>query len=85
MVLAGDLTFNPAKDLLTGKDGKQFKLSPPTGEQLPAKGFDPGVDTYQAPAADASKVEVRIDPKSNRLQELKPFEPWDGKDFVRPP
>lgn len=46
------------------------------------RGFNPGQNTYQSPASDSNKVEVVIDPKSQRLQALKPFEPWDGKDFV---
>lgn len=80
--IAGRLSFNPEKDTLIGKDGKPFKLTPPVGEELPRKGFDPGQDTYQPPAADPSKISVKIDPKSDRLQELKPFNAWDGKDLT---
>lgn len=40
--IAGDLTFNPEKDTLVGADGKEIKLQPPTGNELPSKGFDPG-------------------------------------------
>lgn len=40
--IAGDLTFNPEKDTLVGADGKEIFLDPPTGVELPAKGFDPG-------------------------------------------
>lgn len=61
--------------------GKEFKLSDPFGDELPVKGFDPGVDTYQAPPTDASKVRVDVDPKSQRLQLLEPFDKWDGKDL----
>ncbi|KAL6073826.1 aconitate hydratase [Balamuthia mandrillaris] len=82
MTLAGDLTFNPVKDTLTGADGKSFKLSSPYGDELPARGFDPGANTYQPPAKDASAVQVRIDPSSQRLQTLPKFAPWDGKDEV---
>jgi len=39
------------------------------------------MDTYQAPAKDGSTINVIIDPKSKRLQALKPFEPWNGKDI----
>lgn len=49
--IAGTLAFNPLKDELTGADGKKFKLKAPFGEELPAKGFDPGVDTYTSPPA----------------------------------
>jgi hypothetical protein len=62
MVLAGDLAFNPMTDALTGADGKQFKLKSPYGDELPARGFDAGEDTYQPPAADGSKVSVVVDP-----------------------
>eukprot|EP01114_Cavostelium_apophysatum_P019331 TRINITY_DN619_c0_g1_i1.p1 TRINITY_DN619_c0_g1~~TRINITY_DN619_c0_g1_i1.p1 ORF type:complete len:774 (+),score=241.27 TRINITY_DN619_c0_g1_i1:129-2450(+) len=85
MVFGGKLTFNPEKDFLTGADGKQFKLSPPNGDELPAKGFDPGNNTYQAPATDASKITVKIDPKSDRLQALTPFPAWNGKDYENMP
>jgi aconitate hydratase len=81
LALAGDLRFNPLTDELTGSDGKKFKLNPPSGDTLPTKGFDAGVDTYQAPPSDGSSVNVDVDPKSNRLQLLEPFKRWDGKDY----
>jgi aconitate hydratase len=80
--LSGRLDFNPLTDSITAPDGSKIKLRPPSGEELPQKGFDPGVDTYQAPPADASKLSVKVDPKSSRLQLLEPFKPWDGKDYV---
>jgi aconitate hydratase len=85
MVFAGDLTFNPVTDNLIGADGKPFKLNYPSGDFLPSRGFDAGEDTYQPPAADGSQVQVVVDPKSDRLQLLAPFAPWDGKDFVELP
>jgi aconitate hydratase len=80
--IAGRLTFNPVTDTLTAADGSSFKLDPPSGEQLPHKAFDPGQNTYQAPPADRSGVEVLIDPASKRLQKLEPFEAWEGTDLV---
>lgn len=79
--IAGRLDFNPLTDELTGADGKKFKLACPFGDELPQKGFDPGMDTYEAPPADGSKVKVDVDPKSQRLQLLEPFDVWDGKDL----
>ncbi|KAG8700211.1 Aconitate hydratase mitochondrial, partial [Ceratobasidium sp. 423] len=78
MAFAGDLTFNPLKDELTGTDGKKFKFSDPSGNELPPRGYDPGEDTFQAPPADRASVNVAVDPKSDRLQLLQPFKPWDG-------
>jgi len=80
MTLAGSLNFNPLTDSLKDKDGKEFMLKAPTGEGLPAQGYDPGRDTYQAPPQDRSSVQVAVSPTSDRLQILEPFTPWDGKD-----
>ena len=79
MVFAGDLTFNPMTDELIGADGKPFKFSEPSGFELPPKGYDAGQNTFQAPPSDRASVQVAIDPKSDRLQKLEPFQPWDGK------
>ena len=80
MAFAGDLSFNPITDSLKGKDGKEFKFSDPTGKDLPPKGYDPGANTYQEPPSDRSTVNVAVDPQSDRLQLLKPFKKWNGKD-----
>lgn len=49
--IAGRLDFNPLTDSLKGSDGKEFKLAAPFGDELPSRGFDPGMDTYAAPPA----------------------------------
>lgn len=79
--LAGSLEFNPVTDTLQGANGEKLKLEAPTGDELPSRGFDPGEDTYQEPPKDGSKVGLDVDPKSDRLQLLKPFDRWDGKDL----
>ncbi|XP_028525181.2 aconitate hydratase, mitochondrial isoform X2 [Apis cerana] len=80
--LAGRLDFNPVTDKLKGKDGKEFLLKDPFGDELPSRGFDPGQDTYDAPPQDGSSVKVDVNPKSERLQLLEPFDKWDGKDLT---
>ncbi|KAI0237803.1 Aconitate hydratase, mitochondrial [Lamellibrachia satsuma] len=82
LVLAGRLDFNPLTDSLTAPDGTKFKLDSPYGDELPAKGFDPGVDTYQAPPPDGSSIQVDVAPTSDRLQLLSPFSQWDGEDLT---
>lgn len=82
LAIAGSLSFNPMTDELVNEKGEKVKLDPPTGEELPQKGFDQGENGFIPPAEDGSKVEVIVNPQSERLQLLKPFEPWDGKDFV---
>jgi aconitate hydratase len=83
LAIAGDLGFNPLTDTLINEQGQQVKLDPPTGDELPKKGFDVKDPGFQAPAKDGSKVEVKIDPGSDRLQALEPFKPWEGKDLAR--
>jgi aconitate hydratase len=85
LALSGRLDFNPMTDTLTAPDGTQVTLAPPTGEVLPAKGYDPGEDTFTAPPADGSGVVVEVSPTSDRLQLLEPFPAWDGKDYVELP
>lgn len=80
--ITGTLNFDPTKDKLKGSDGKEFVLDSPYGDELPTKGFDPGEDTYEAPPADGTKLKVDVDPSSQRLQLLEPFDVWDGKDLV---
>jgi aconitate hydratase len=82
MSIAGTLNFNPLTDTLKDKDGNEFKLKEPSGVGLPANGFDPGEDTYQAPPEDRSTVSVAVSPSSDRLQILQPFDAWDGKDAL---
>lgn len=79
--IAGDLTFNPETDSLTGNNGVSFKLESPYGDELPERGFDPGMDTYQEPPSDGASLRVDVDPESKRLQLLDPFDAWHGKDY----
>jgi aconitate hydratase len=79
MAFGGSLSFNPLTDTLQGADGKPFKFSDPSGKELPPRGYDPGQDTFQPPPVDRASVAVAVDSKSDRLQLLQPFKPWDGK------
>ena len=81
LAIAGDLTFNPITDTLVNEKGEIVKLDPPTGDELPTKGFAVEDAGYQAPAADGSGVEVIVDPESKRLQLLEPFAAWEGTDL----
>jgi len=75
LAIAGDLTFNPLTDTLINEDGVAVMLDPPTGVELPVKGFDVEDAGFQAPAADGSNLKIEVAPTSNRLQLLTPFTP----------
>lgn len=72
--LAGRLTFNPLTDDLINEKGEKVRLMPPTGQELPKQGFIGTGVGYTPPEKDGEKIQILVDPNSNRLQLLKPFE-----------
>jgi len=81
LTLAGSMIFNPMTDSLINELGQPVMLDEPSGEELPPNGFgvdDPG---YLAPPEDGSDIEVNINPSSDRLQKLEPFDTWNGNDI----
>lgn len=83
--IAGDLCFNPMTDTLINKNGEQVKLQEPKGYELPPRGYDMEDSGFVAPAANGQDIEISISPDSQRLQLLKPFPAWDGKDIIDQP
>lgn len=79
MSYAGSTEFNPITDTIPLPDGKEFKFEPPTGTRLPpaGSGFAIGNPKFLPSSAkpDAS-VQVVVDPESDRLALLEPFEPY---------
>jgi aconitate hydratase len=75
MAISGSMKFNPLTDTLTNEEGEEVKLDPPTGVELPPKGFDVEDAGFIPPIADGSGVEVVVNPGSDRLQLLTPFKP----------
>ncbi len=82
IAISGNLGFNPLTDTLTNNKGEQVKLDPPTGYELPPKGFDVEDAGYKAPSEDGSGIEVTVADDSKRLQLLTPFTPWDGENIT---
>jgi aconitate hydratase len=81
MAFAGRLSFDPLHDSLKTPNGEDFRFEPPEADDLPKQGLVDSPVGYVPPAEDGAKVEIRVDPQSERLQLLAPFKPWDGKDF----
>jgi len=82
LAIAGDLTFNPVTDILTNENGKEIMFDTPSGDDLPSDGFDVIDLGYQEPIKDGAKVDVVVNPNSERLALLIPFEPWDDKNIT---
>tara|TARA_B100000989_G_scaffold160659_1_gene119944 strand:- start:2336 stop:4600 length:2265 start_codon:yes stop_codon:yes gene_type:complete len=81
VALSGNLDFNPITDNLISEDGEEVALDPPIGDELPSNGFDCEDNGYVEPPKDGSDIQINIDPNSKRLQILKAFNPWDGKNI----
>jgi aconitate hydratase len=81
VALSGRLDFNPLSDKLINEEGEEIILNPPEGDELPLNGFDCEDNGYIEPPLDGSNIEVIINPDSQRLQVLEPFEPWNGKNI----
>jgi len=82
LAIAGDLTFDPARDTLINADGQEVKLDPPLGVDLPENGFAVEDLGYQEPVADGCGIEVVVNLDSERLELLAPFDPWDGNNIT---
>lgn len=74
---AGTLDFDPTRDSIDS-----FRFRPPTGVDLPTKGFEADDAGYVPPAEDGAAVEVAFRKGSERLAPITPFEPWSlPRDF----
>lgn len=82
LAIAGELTFDPSRDLLVNQEGETVTLDPPVGDELPKNGFAVEELGYMEPAADGSKIDIEIDQDSDRLELLTPFESWDGNNII---
>ncbi|MBK9733954.1 MAG: aconitate hydratase [Saprospiraceae bacterium] len=74
IALAGRLDFNPLTDSLVNESGESVMLEEPKGLELPPKGFAVEDAGFITPAADGRGVIVKVNPESDRLQLLQPFE-----------
>ena len=82
LAVSGDLTFNPINDSLINENGDEVKLDPPVGDDLPKNGFTVEDLGYQQPAENARGIEIHVNPDSERLELLSPFEPWNGDNII---
>ena len=82
IAIAGDLRFNPSEDFLINSKGKKVRFSSPEGLKLPENGFEVKDLGYNEPPENSSKIEIKVNPKSDRLQLLEPFAAWDGENIL---
>lgn len=74
---SGSTSFNPMTDSIALPSGQTFKFEPPKGTTLPGSGFSIGrLDFLPASTEPNAGVEIVVDPESDRLALLEPFEPF---------
>ncbi|KAG6850321.1 hypothetical protein H0H93_014896 [Arthromyces matolae] len=75
MAFSGKLSFNPITDSLKLPSGEDFRFTPPSGQDLPSRGFTTGDASYypQLTPQPQPEVEVVIKADSQRLEPLEPF------------
>ena len=86
LALAGRLSFNPQSDTLVGADGVPFRLEPPRpAPDIPAEPFEPGDARHVPPPEPGARPPLHIAAGSERLEPMKPWPAWDGRDLVAMP
>lgn len=82
MSYAGTTNFNPLTDSIPGPNGQSFSFDPPTGAELPSAGFESGNPAYlPTPPFPDSNTSIAIDPVSDRLAVLEPFNAFPTSDL----
>ncbi len=79
--IAGSLQFNPLTDTLINKKGEEIRLDEPQGIELPPKGFEVKESGFIAPDINYDDIEILVNPTSERLQLLKPFDSWTPEKY----
>ncbi|KAL3460301.1 mitochondrial aconitate hydratase [Aspergillus heterothallicus] len=83
LTYAGSTTFNPMTDSIPTPSGTPFRFEPPTGSDLPSKGFEAGNPAFQPSAAvPNASIDVKVSPTSSRLALLDPFPPFPEGDLT---
>ena len=82
MSYSGSTSFNPMTDSIPMPSGEDFKFAPPKGAVLPGSGFAIGNPEFFPSSAEPDhSVQVVVDPESDRLALLEPFEPFPAGDL----
>ncbi len=71
--LSGDLTIDHMKEGIVNDKGEKILLPEPIGKEFPDSNFIKDEKGYAPPADNGSTITVQINPESDRLQKLEPF------------
>lgn len=80
LTVAGSLSYNPLKQTIKNRDGKEVMLAAPDRYDLPKDFSDCKDIGYVAPVGEHCDVSIAQD--SERLQRLEPFDKFDADSFT---
>lgn len=81
LAAAGRITFDPSREVILNDKGEQIMLVAPSAHENPSN-IAPAVIGIAELAKNTGDAKIVVDPASDRLQLLTPFEAWNGKDFT---
>mgnify|MGYP005841593413 CR=1 FL=1 len=81
IAFSGRLSFNPDEDVIINSEGKAVMLTRPSLSALPTGAGKFSYKGLKVHNESSDDTEIIIRDDSRRLQMLKPFGRWDGKDF----
>ncbi len=85
LAISGRLSFNPLEDEIDGPNGKWKLEAPKPAPEIPADGFVFSTAGYEGPTEAGTKIEVVVDPNSERLELLTPFKPLPTEAYKAMP
>jgi aconitate hydratase A / 2-methylisocitrate dehydratase len=85
LAISGRLSFNPLEDEIDGPNGKWKLVAPKPAPEIPAKGFVFSTAGYEGPTEAGTKIEVIVDPNSERIELLTPFKPLPPEAYKSMP
>ena len=77
--LNGNLEMDPIHEGIKLENGETITLQPPSAKELPEQGLMQDKSGFVRPSSKPESVVLNINPESERLSFLKPFEPADKK------
>lgn len=84
----GTLDVDPFNTPITAADGSTFTFNDLGADkvaEVPPGGFEADTHGYLGPTAAGNNADVVVQPDSERLQILAPFDAWSGQDFMELP
>ncbi|MAW59249.1 MAG: aconitate hydratase [Planctomycetes bacterium] len=85
LAIGGRISFNPMEDTIEGPNGEWKLEAPQPAPEIPENGFVFAAEGYRGPTPEGASTEVAVDPNSERLELLTPFQPLPAEAYQAMP